>query len=282
MAKRKDLLSVLLRFAVRGAALLAGGIVVLLVGDILRKGAPQFTPALFSPVYSSENVSMLPAIGNTLRMAALSLGLAVPLGIAAAIYLSEYARQGNRLLSLIRLAAETLAGVPSVVYGLFGMLFFLTALHFGYSLLAGGCTLAVMVLPLVMRTAEEALLAVPKTYREGAFALGAGRLRTVATIVMPAAAPGILAGVILAAGRIVGETAALLYTAGTVAEFHWSPWRSARTLSVHMYQLSSEGLHLPQAYATAAVLVALVAGLNALAGAVAKRMGAANQSNHKR
>ena len=184
----------------------------------------------------------------------------------------EDAGRGNRFVGLVRLAAETLSGIPSIVYGLFGMLFFVTALHWGRSLIAGACTLAVMILPLIMRTTEEALRAVPDSYREGSFGLGAGRLRTVFRIVLPPAMPGILAGVILAIGRIVGESAALIYTAGTIPELALSLGDSARTLSVHMYVISNEGLHVNEAYATAAVLLAIVGIVNALSAALARRI----------
>ena len=162
----------------------------------------------------------------------------------------------------LRKTAETLSGIPSIVYGLFGMLFFVTYLKWGYSILAGAATLAIMVLPLIMRTTEEALLAVSDSYREASFGVGAGKLRTVFKIVLPAAMPGILSGVILAIGRIVGETAALIYTAGTVAEVSKGLLSSGRTLAIHMYVLSSEGLYTNQAYATAVVLFAFILIIN--------------------
>ncbi|MDR3088468.1 MAG: phosphate ABC transporter permease PstA [Desulfobulbaceae bacterium] len=250
------------------------GILLYLVVFILIKGIPYLTPSLFSFTYTSDNVSLTPALVSTVVITALSLVIAVPLGIFAAIYLCEYARRGNRAVALIRMTCETLAGIPSIIFGLFGLLFFVGALGWGFSVLSGACTLAVMILPLVMRTAEEAILAVPDIWREGAFGLGAGRLRTVFRIVLPAAAPGILAGIILAVGRIVGETAALLYTAGTVAQIPTTPMQSARTLSVHMYALSSEGLHSDQGYATAVVLLVVVILINALSAGIARRCGA--------
>ena len=155
------------------------------------------------------------------------------------------------------------------------MIFFVITLGWGYSLLAGTCTLTIMILPLIMRTTEEALMSVPDAYREGSFGLGAGKLRTVFAIVLPAAVPGILAGVILAVGRIVGETAALIYTAGTVAQVPTNPMMSARTLSVHMYALSSEGLHTNEGYATAVVLLLVVVLINLLSAKIAKKIGGA-------
>ncbi|MDR2355205.1 MAG: phosphate ABC transporter permease PstA [Clostridiales Family XIII bacterium] len=262
----------ILRFAVFAAAGLTALITIFLIGYILVKGIPNLTPSLFAPVYTSENVSLFPALVNTILITALSLLLAVPPGVFAAVYLVEYARRGNRLVRVARIAAETLTGIPSIVYGLFGMLLFVVWLHWGYSLIAGAFTLAVMVLPLIMRTTEEALLSVPDIYREGSFGLGAGRLRTVFHIVLPAAGPGILAGVILSIGRIVGETAALIFTAGTLAKFSGDLFSSARTLSVHIYNLSSEALYLNQAYATAVLLLALVLCINALSSLMAKKL----------
>jgi phosphate transport system permease protein len=262
----------LLRYLVKGAAALTLGSLALVVGYIMVRGIPHLRPELFALEYTTQNVSMLPAIVNTLIMTAVSLAIALPLGVFAAIYLVEYARRASRLVALIRITAETLAGIPSIIYGLFGLLFFITALKMGFSILAGAMTLALMILPLVLRTTEEALQAVPDLYREGAFGLGAGRLRTVFRIVLPSAAPGILAGVILAVGRIVGETAALLYTAGTVAHFPKGLLSSGRTLSVHMFALASEGLYVDQAYATAVVLLVIVFGINALSGFIAKRI----------
>ena len=255
---------------VYAAAILTFAVLLFLIGYILVTGIPHLTPSLFSLHYTSENVSMIPAIVTTVEMTALALLLAVPLGLFTAIYLNEYAKRGNKLVKVVRLTAETLSGIPSIVYGLFGYLFFLVRLKWDYSLLAGAMTLAIMILPLIMRTTEEAMLSVPDGYREGSFALGAGRLRTIFRIVLPTAVPGILAGIILATGRIVGETAALIYTAGTYAQTADSLFSPVRTLSVHMYVLSSEGLHIDQAYATAAVLLIVVVGINALSAAVAR------------
>ncbi len=242
-----------------------------LIGYILIKGIPNLTPSLFALEYNSENVSMLPAILTTLMMTGLSLLIAVPLGVFSAVYLVEYARRGSKLVKAVRMTAETLAGIPSIVFGLFGMLFFVTYLKWNYSLLAGAMTLAIMVLPAIMRTTEEAMLAVPDLYREASFGLGAGRLRTVFRIVLPSAMPGIAAGVILAVGRIVGETAALIYTAGTVAKVPENLFASGRTLAVHMYSLSREGLHTGEAYATAVVLLVVVLLIDGLSALIARR-----------
>ena len=267
--KAKDLL---LRSLTWLAALLTFSILIFLIGYILINGIPYLKPSLFALEYNTTNVSLLPALLTTVMTVALSLLIAVPFGVFSAIYLTEYARRGNRFVKLVRVTAETLSGIPSIVYGLFGSLFFVTWLGWGLSLLAGSCTLSIMILPLIMRTTEEALKSVPDSYREGAFGLGAGRLRTVFRIILPAAAPGILAGVILSVGRIVGETAALIYTAGTVAQIPENPMASGRTLAIHMYALSSEGLYTGQAYATAVVLLVVVIGINALSAYAAKKI----------
>ena len=267
----------------RGLAYAGAAVTVLTLGSlvvfVLVNGVPHLTPSLFSGEYTAQNVSLVPALAGSLLMAGAALLLAVPVGVGAAVYLVEYARRGSRCVAFVRVTAETLQGIPSLIYGLFGMLLFVSALGWGLSLASGACTLALMVLPVIMRTAEEALLAVPDAYRQGGFGLGAGRLRTVARCVLPSAAPGILAGVVLALGRCLGEVAALLFTAGTVAQipdFGGSGalglLDSCRTLAVHLYVLVGEGLHLDEAYATAVVLLALVAGLNALASAAAKKM----------
>ena len=270
---RKHPGSFLLLLLVLIAAFLTVATLLFLVGYILITGIPNLTPSLFAWKYNSDNVSMMPAIVNTVEMVAVSLLLSVPFGVGAAIYLVEYAKKGNKIVGIVRLTAETLTGIPSIIYGLFGMLFFVTALKWGYSMLAGAMTLAIMVLPTIMRTTEEALLCVPDSYREGSFGLGAGKLRTVFKIVLPAAIPGILSGVILAIGRIVGETAALVYTAGTVAGLAGIK-DSGRTLAIHMYVLSNEGLHKNEANATAVVLLIIVLGINALSGLVAKKLEA--------
>ena len=244
-------------------------IMIYLVTFIVIRGVPHLKPSLFSLTYNSDNVSLMPALVNTLIITALSLVIAIPFGVFAANYLVEYAKKGSRLVHLIRITAETLSGIPSIIYGLFGLLFFSTALHWGLSLLSGCMTLVIMILPLIIRTSEEALLSVPDSYREASFGLGAGKLRTIFKIVLPSAVPGILSGVVLATGRIVGETAALLYTAGTVAKIP-NLMGSGRTLAVHMYVLSSEGLHMDESYATAVVLLVLVLVLNGLSGLLAK------------
>lgn len=254
-------------------ALITISSMIYLVVYILINGIPFINADLFAWEYNSENVSMTPAIINTVIVVALTLLLAVPVGIAAAIYLVEYAKRDSKLVKVIRVTTETLAGIPSIVYGLFGFLAFVIALNWKYSLIAGVLTLVMIVLPTIIRTTEEALLAVPDMYREGSFGLGAGKLRTIFVIVLPSAVPGILAGVILAIGRIVGESAALIFTAGTYAAVPESLMSSTRTLAVHMYCLLSEGLYMDQAYATAVILLGIVLIINWLSGMAAKKIG---------
>lgn len=263
----------LYRAAVYAGAAFSVGVLVLIVGYILIKGIPHLSPELFAWEYNSTNVSMMPSIINTLLMTLLSLLVCVPLGIGAAIWLTEYAPRGSRLVKLVRMTAETLSGIPSIIYGLFGALFFVVALNMKLSMLSGALTLSIMVLPTIMRTTEEALLAVPDSYREGSFGLGAGRLRTTFKVVLPSAVPGILSGVILAIGRIVGETAALIYTAGTVPEVPDSLLSSTRTLAVHMYTISTEGLYIDQSHATAVVLLVMVLLINSLSALIARKVG---------
>lgn len=269
--------AIALRWLTKGAAYITIGFVLFLILYITVKGVPHLSFDMFAWNYTSDNVSLMPALINTVLLAVLSLLIAVPLGVFAAIYMVEYAKRGSKFVGLVRITAETLSGIPSIVYGLFGMLFFVTSLKWGLSLLAGACTIAIMILPTIMRTTEEALLAVPDQYREGSFALGAGRVRTVFRVILPSSINGIVAGIILAIGRIVGETAALIYTAGTVAQVPDSLFASGRTLAIHMYMLSSEGLYIDKAYATAFVLLLLVVGINALSGYIARRIGKGNK-----
>lgn len=268
--------SAILRLLVWLSAIITVAVMAFLIGFILIKGVGNLTPDLFALEYNSDNASLMPALINTLIITLLSLVIAVPFGIFAAIYLVEYAKKGSKLVKIICITTETLQGIPSIIFGLFGLLFFSTALHWGYSLLSGSMTLVIMILPLIIRTTEEALLGVPDAYREASFGLGAGKLRTVFKVVLPSAIPGILSGVVLATGRIVGETAALIYTAGSVAKVPESLMGSGRTLAVHMYVLSSEGLYMDQAYATAVILLLFVLVLNWISGVCAKKLSKAS------
>ena len=275
----------LLKLLVWLAAFLTAGVILLMVGYILVTGIPNLTLDLFAWKFTTDNQSMMPALVNTVVMTLLTLVLAVPVGVCAAIYMVEYAKRGNKLVKVVRLTAETLSGIPSIVYGLFGMMFFNIFLNWGYSMLAGVVTLAIMILPLILRTTEEALLSVPDSYREGSFGLGAGKLRTVFKVILPPAMPGILAGIILSIGRIVGESAALIFTSGSgkdnlmfgksgnfFADLFAPLFQSTRTLSVHMYNLMSEGLHMKEAQATDVVLLLLVIAINAGSAHLAKKL----------
>ena len=264
-------LSLVLRILVTAAAILTVAVLLFLVAYIVIMGLPNLKPSLFELEFTSENASLLPALINTVIMTVLSLVVAVPVGIFSAIYLVEYARRGNKLVGVVRITAETLSGIPSIVYGLFGYLFFVISFGWGYSMIGGALTMAIMILPLIMRTTEEALMSVPDSFREGSFGLGAGKLRTVFRIILPSAMPGILSGIILGIGRIVGETAALMFTSGSVAKVAVNPADSGRTLAVHMYNLLNEGLAREAAYATAVVLLVLVVGINALSSFVARK-----------
>ena len=268
---RSSPFSLFLRVVVTLAAIITVAVLLFLVAYIIVMGVPNLRPSLFALEYNSDNASLLPALINTVIMTFLSLLVAVPVGIFSAIYLVEYAKRGNKLVGVVRITAETLSGIPSIVYGLFGFLFFGISFGWGYSMLGGALTMAIMILPLVMRTTEEALMSVPDSFREGSFGLGAGKLRTVFRIILPSAMPGILSGIIFGVGRIVGETAALMFTSGTVAQVAVNPMSSGRTLAVHMYNLLNEGLGREAAYATAVVLLVLVIGINALSSFVAKK-----------
>lgn len=274
-AKIKNLLrhplSLLARLLVYMSVAITVLIIVYLLGYIFVKGIPHIRPELFEWKYSTKNNSMMPAIINTFLMMLLTLVMAVPVGVFSAIYMVEYAKRGNKFVNLVRITTETLQGIPSIVFGLFGYLAFVIALKWQYSMLSGAVTMAIMVLPLIMRTTEEALMSVPDSYREGSFGLGAGKLRTVFRIILPSAMPGILSGVVLAAGRIAGETAALIFTAGTTAKVPENLFSSTRTLAVHMYCLLNEGLFMDDAYATAVVLVVFVLAMNGLSKLLADR-----------
>lgn len=272
-ATSRKMKSGFVRFSVFFCAGLTLSVLIFMLAYIMVKGILYLQPSLFEWKYTSENCSVMPSLINTILMTVLALLIASPLGIGSAIYLVEYAAKENRFVKLVRLTTETLTGIPSIVYGLFGMLLFVGTFHWGYSLMAGSSTVAIMILPVIMRTTEEALFSVPDSFREGSFGLGAGKLRTVFKIVLPDAMPGILSGVILATGRVVGETAALMYTAGTVSQIPLGVFGSGRTLAVHMYILSSEGLHTNQAFATAVVLLLMVMIVNLLTEKLAVKIG---------
>lgn len=250
------------RFFIYTFSALAFGSLLFIIGFILWNGVPSLTPSLFEWEYNSTNVSLIPAIVTTLILVGVSLLIATPIGIFTGFYLVEYAKRGSKTVEIIRIAADTLAGIPSIVFGLFGMLFFVIFLGFQYSLLAGIFTSVIMVLPVIIRATEEGLISVNDSLRQASFGLGAGKLRTIFRIVLPVAMPGILSGVILAIGRIVGETAALMYTLGTSTNMPTSLMSSGRSLALHMYVLSSEGMHVKESYATGVILIIIVLIIN--------------------
>lgn len=269
--KKLDLLTITLNVLVKLAISITTIILLFIIGYIFINGIPHLKPSMFSFTYTTENVSIFPAMVNTVTMTAITLLIAAPLGIGTAIYLVEYANKKNKIVGLIRITTETLAGIPSIVYGLFGYLFFLAFIGWKYSIMAGALTLSMMILPLLIRATEEALIAIPIEYRQGSYGLGAGKLRTIFKIVLPSAIPGVLAGIILSIGRIVGETAALIFTAGSVAKIPDSLFSSGRTMAVHMYSLYNEGLYVNESYATAVILLVVVIGINALSTFIANR-----------
>ena len=268
-------LSLVLMILVMLSALFAVGMLIFIIAYILINGVPHLTAEQFEWNYTTENVSMMPAIINTLLMTAMTLIIAVPIGVFAAVYLVEYAKRGNRLVKIIRVTTETLSGIPSIVFGLFGYLMFNISFHWMFSILAGVLTLAMMILPLIIRTTEEALLAVPDSYREGSFGLGAGKMRTVFKVILPTAVPGIMSGIILAIGRIVGESAALIFTSGSghnIPGALFGSGSSAATLTVHMYILSNEGLHVNEAFASAVVLLGLTFIINLISDLIERHI----------
>ena len=272
MSKTRKIEAVLWRLLVNLAAILTMAVLLFIVIYILVKGIPNLSLGLFSLHYTTDNQSLMPSLLHTIELTIMGLLLAVPLGVFAAVFMNEYAKKGSKLVALTGITSETLTGIPSIVYGLFGLLFFVEACHLRKTLISGALTIAIMVLPTILRTTQEALLAVPDTFREASYGLGAGKLRTVFKVILPTAMPGILSGIILAIGRIVGESAALIYTAGTITDKFAASLDSGRTLAVHMYLLSNEGLYTDQAYATAVVLLILVLLLNLGSKAVANRI----------
>lgn len=272
MSGNNKKLNFIVKWAVYLASAITFGILIFIIAFILIRGLPSFTPRLFEWTYNTQNVSLMPSLITTFIVVGLSILISTPIGVGTAIYLVEYANRKNKFVRAIGIATDTLAAIPSIVYGLFGMLFFVTFLGFQYSVISGVLTAVIMVLPLIIRSTEEALLSVGRPLREASFALGAGKIRTIFSVILPAAAPGILSGVILATGRVVGETAALMYTLGTSTNLPKSIFSSGRTLALHMYVLSSEGFHVDEAYATAVVLIIFVIAINGLATWVSNKV----------
>ena len=260
------------------SGLFAGAILLLVIGFIFAKGLPYLiqNPSLIYGKYEfgSHNITILPAIVTTLYAVFLSLIIAIPVGIMTAIFLNEYAKKGNRFVRLIRSAIDILSGVPSIVYGLFGMITFVKIFGGSSTILSGSLTISMMLLPTIVRSTEESLKSVPDAMREGSLALGAGKLRTIFKIVLPSALPGILSAIILSIGRVISESAPFLYTTGSViAAVPSGFFDSGATLAVALYQLSGEGWYMNEAYATAVVLIVIVLALNLLAEWCAAKLG---------
>ncbi|MEG1878639.1 MAG: phosphate ABC transporter permease PstA [Pseudoflavonifractor sp.] len=276
LSRRRRMYDRLLKILLYGAAALTCFLLVALVGYVLVRGLPYVTWQLLSTKssYIRDTIGILPNILNTLYIVGTTLVLVLPLGVGAAIYLTEYA-ENHRLVSAIEFATETLAGIPSIIYGLVGMLFFCQFLGLGTSLLAGSLTLVVMTLPTIIRTTQESLKTVPQSYREGAMGLGAGKWHTVRTIVLPASMDGIVTGCILAVGRIVGESAALLFTAGvglTLNSYFTAMQSTGGTLTVALYFYAKEQGEFDVAFAIAAILMLLTLVINFAAKALGKAL----------
>jgi len=278
--KRRKIKSLFLKLLVWLSGILTVGILLYILIFILARGIPNINMQFLFGEYNSGSLSAFSSIVTTLEMIVISLVIAVPIGVFCAIYLTEYAKRGNKAVKAIRLAVDTLAGIPSIVYGLFGMIFFVNILGFRASVLSGIGTVSIMILPVIISSSEEAIKSVPDMYREGSLGLGATRLRTVFRIVLPTAMPGILSGVILAIGRIVGETAALIFTSGTnvMKNPTLDLFASQRTLAIHMYMLASEGLphSKDMAFATGSILIIIVFLVNFMATKLAGKLGRLN------
>lgn len=276
MDRRRKIWNASVRFALYAAALLTGALLAGLIGYILWQGLPHLTWELLSTQtsYIRDTIGILPNILNTVYIILTAMAIVLPLGVGAAIYLTEYA-QKRRLASAIEFAAETLTGIPSIIFGLVGMLIFVQLMGLGAGILAGGLTLVMMILPTVLRTTQESLKTVPQSYREGALALGAGKWRMIRTVVLPNAVDGIVTGCILAVGRITGESAALLFTAGfglKLNGFVKAMRTSSATLTVALYVYASEQGKIDVAFAIALILMALTLAINFAASVAGKKL----------
>ena len=259
------------------ATLFTLAILVFIILFVLEKGLPVVSlKFLFTnPQDMGKSGGILPTLVGTILLTLVAVAIATPLGVGTAIYLTEYTRE-SRITRIIRFGADCLAGIPSIIFGLFGFIFFVTILKMGWSIMSGGLTLAFMILPTIIRTAEEAIKAVPNSYREVSFSLGATRWETVQKVVLPSALPGIVTGIMLGVGRSIGETAAVIFTAGSSLRMPASLMDSARTMSVHFYILAREGISTENAYGTAAILVITILLINLTAYSLMNRFVAKN------
>jgi phosphate transport system permease protein len=243
--------------------ILTVAVLVFIIFFVLKKGVPALSVDFLTknPVDMGKGGGIFSTIIGTVVLTALAILIATPLGVGTAIYLTEYTWE-NTLTRVIRFGAECLAGIPSIIFGLFGFILFVTKLGFGWSILSGGLTLAFMILPTIIRTSEEAIKSVQPAYRTVSFSLGGTKWQTVTRVVLPSALPGIVTGIILSVGRSIGETAAVIFTAGSALRLPTSLFSSSRTMSVHFYILAREGISMPRAYGTAAVLIIAILAVN--------------------
>ena len=272
--KSKRLSDKILYFVICACAAVTVGILLWIIGFIVINGIGSISWEFLTAPYSTEGGGIMPMIISTFYMVLLTIVIATPIGIFTAIYLNEYAHEG-KIVAVIRFAIDSLSGIPSIIYGLFGMIFFVTALKFDYSILSGSITLSIMILPTIIRTSEESLKSVPVSFKEGSLGLGASKLRTIFKIALPSAMTGIVTAVILSIGRIVGETAAVYLTAGMTPQVPENIMSSGRTLSVHLYMLAKEAVTpdaFSKAYATGTVLIITVFIINTLANFLAKKL----------
>ncbi|MGP8306115.1 phosphate ABC transporter permease PstA [Vibrio sp. YIC-376] len=262
------------------SAALTVGFLFWIIWYVLSNGLQHVDWKFISDNYTrtGDEHGIFPMIVSTIYMVIASISVAAPLGIMTAIYLTEYAKVGSRLVKVIRFCTESLAGIPSIIFGLFGMTFFVAILGLGFSILSGALTLSILILPVIIRTTEEALMAVPQTYREGSYGLGASKIYTIWRLILPSAMPGILTSVILSIGRVIGESAPVFLTAGMVARIPDSLLDSGRTLTVHLYKLTTELFTVEewnQAYGTATVLIVVVLLINMVTKLIARRFNTA-------
>ena len=262
-----------LQYVTQGALAISLVALMAVILFILSRGIPHVSLHLLFGEYSSKSPTIKPALVGTLYLVLISIAVAAPIGIGSAIFLTEYTKSKSRLIRVIRIAVETLAGIPSIVYGIFGYLVFVVALGFRYSLIGGGITLAVMILPVIVRSTEESLLAVPRTLREGSFALGSSKVRTIFSVVLPCAASGIVTSLILAIGRVISESAVLILTIGMVVNKMPKNFASPGTsLALDVYYFGSHG-YPEQAAATGVVLLLLVISINIAATLIGRIYG---------
>ena len=247
-------------------------ILLIIIGYVLWNGLGVISLDFLTknPANMGRSGGIYPMILGTLYMTIIAIAVGTPLSVGAAIYMAEYAGE-NRLTQLVRFGADSLAGIPSIMFGMFGYLFFVLYMHMGFSLLAGGLTLALMGLPIILRVSEEAIKVVPESYKLGSLALGASKWQTIYKVVLPTAIPGIITGVILGMGRAIGETAAVMFTAGTVAKIPWSVFSSVRTMTLHIYLLTMENISVRNAYGTAAVLIIMILAITIASNVITRR-----------